>query len=474
MQTSTFTGSPFQIQGTKKFSKRSMFYTFRLLLCIFLFNNLFNSIAQGQPCPYDISLVSRTYDTAANQTIFVWKVVNPNPGNGNNGTIQDLSHWGFMANTCTNPADALKESDIVSAGTGSSSNSADHSSIPVDIKPDPSQVCTGNNPLLKFNAGGNGSAPKYYSLVLSGNWGPGNLEAYYKSGSRTGCGLCTITGAGVGCRITCPAPAFTAVGPICAGEKALLVATFPAGTSVSNIAWSGTGVSGNVFTAPMDSSETSYPVNFSATVNGCTATGSMTIVVRPIPDPLYLAVYDYCPGEPGGRIEVRSIEAGVSYQVRIVGGATVGPVQTGAAGTNLTFTNIPAGYYQIVATNLTTGCVNAFGGATVAVGSCSITGRITPGVSGLIPASNTLEVVAYPNPFSDQLRFAITSPHSGKATLQLYDLNGSMIKTINIGNINGGGTTIVNYAVPGPNRVSMTYKLTVGGQETTGKLINIK
>jgi hypothetical protein len=464
MQISTLTVSPFQFQHTKRLSKRLVLYGFRLLLCIFLFNNLVSSIALGQPCPYDISLVSRTYNAATNQTTFVWKVANPNPGNGNNGTIQDLSHWSIMTNSCSNPAEALREIDIVSAGTGSSSNSADHSILNVGIKPDPSQACTGNTPLLKFDAGGNGSAPKYYSLVLSGNWGTGNLNAYYKSGSRTGCGLCTVAGAGVGCRITCPniTPVFTAVGPLCASEKALLVATFPAGTSVSNIVWSGTGVSGNVFTAPMISSQTSYPVNFSASVNGCTVTGSMTIVVRPIPNPLYLAVYDYCPGETGGRIEVRSIEAGVSYQVRIVGGAAIGPVQTGAAGTNLTFANIPAGYYQIVATNLTTGCVNAFGGATIAVPvtPCSITG-------------SRLEVVAYPNPFSDQLRFAITSPQSGNATLQLFDLNGSLIKTIDIGKINAGGTTTVDYSVPGPNRVSMTYKLKVGDQQTTGKLINV-
>jgi hypothetical protein len=500
---------------------------------------------------------------------------------------------------------------------------------------------------------------------------------------------------------------------LCAGVRALLIANFPAGTSVSNVVWSGIGVSDNVFTAPMVTSQTSYTVNYSATVNSCTATGSITIVVNPIPNPLYLAVYDYCPGETGGRIEVRNIEAGVSYQIRVVGGATLGPVQTGAAGTNLNFTNIPAGYYQILATNLTTGCVNAFGGATVSqipvtpcsitgpasvcmgttntytvqtgagvtniqwsvqggnctivgnssastvsvkavgpgtfkvravvsYGSCSTTcelaitssplavtagdfiacpnstisltgsptggmwastntqvqgainngtstfnstgipvgnyavtytvtqaggctgtalgsitvfgseiigvlggkpmagssnqmnvtmtnsrqgiiyqlvrdginvgspvkgngnnisfgtqdasgvysvvarteggectitgsaGRIPLSVTGWFTNSNRLQVVAYPNPFSDQIKFAITSPESGRGTLQLFDLKGSKIKTIDVGSIIAGQTINVDYAVPGPHRVNMTYKLNVGDQEATGKLINIK
>jgi len=524
---------------------------------------------------------------------------------------------------------------------------------------------------------------------------------------------CVVTGSMMITVATAPAPVFTPVGPLCAGVAAQLVATFPAGTSVSNVVWSGTGVSGSVFTAPMVTSQTSYTVNYSAKVNSCTVTGSITIVVRPLPIPLYLAVYDYCPGGTGGRIEVRNIEAGVSYQVRVVGGAAIGPVLTGAAGTNLNFTNIPAGYYQIVATNLATGCVNPFGGATVsqlAVPPCSITGpanvcigttntytvsagagatniqwsvkggnctivgsgsspsasikAVGPGTStilvtvsygdcsttceltvnstalavtagnfvacpnatisltgnptggiwastntqvqaginnsistfnstgipvgnyavtytvsqangctgtalgsitvfgagvignlaavrlpgynnrvsvtmtdskkgvtyqlvrdganagapvkgnggnlsfgvqdatgmysvvartesgdciitgsaGRIPLAgvgtgvntNRLAVVTYPNPFTDQVRFAITSPQSGKGILQLFDMKGALIKTIDAGSITAGQTINSDYAVPGQHRVSMTYKLNVGDQEATGKLINIK
>jgi hypothetical protein len=110
-------------------------------------------------------------------------------------------------------------------------------------------------------------------------------------------------------------------------------------------------------------------------------------------------------------------------------------------------------------------------------GGCTITGasgRISLPVEGFLADFNRLEVVAYPNPFSDQIRFSITSEQSGRGTLHLYDLRGAKIKTIDIGKINAGETINVDYAVPGSQRVSMIYKLNVGDQETTGKLINIK
>jgi hypothetical protein len=540
---------------------------------------------------------------------------------------------------------------------------------------------------------------------------PSALGTYVVTFSATVNG-CLVTGSITITVAAAPAPNFTTIGPLCSGTAALLSASFPAGTSVTNVLWSGIGVSGTTFTAPSVMTQTNYTVNFAATVNSCEVTGSMIIVVLPVPIPLNLVAYDYCPGGSGA-IGVLNIQAGVSYQVRVVGGAIVGSSQSGAAGTNLLFTNIPQGYYQIVATNTTTGCVNPFGGvtitqnepvpcsvtgpasvcmgtsntytvqtgagatniqwsvqgdnctivgsssattvsvkavgpgtfivrATVSYGSCTTTceltvtstalavstgnfiacpnsvitltgtpaggswastnaqvqaginnnnstfnstgipvgnypvtytvvqangctgtalgsitvfgpavigrlvgrgvhgftnrivvsmtdsrygviyqlmrdgfnvgpavqgnggnisfgildasglysvvartsdsgctvtgasGRISSSLEGLLADSDRPDVVAYPNPFSDQIRFSITSAQSGRGTLHLYNLQGAKIKTIDIGKINAGETINVDYAVPGSQRVSMIYKLNVGDQKTTGKLINIK
>ena len=706
MKTFTMSKNCFQHKWDMRLCDEFKAWKLLTFLCLFFLENNFNLSIQAQStCAYNISLVSRTYNATENQTTFVWRVVNPNPGNGNNGTVQDLSHWGFSINQCPDPNDALNEESIVRAGTGSSPDPNTHSSLNVGLHVDNSQQCI-NTPVLKFNRGTSGSAPRYYSLVLHGNWGTGNLNAYYKSGSRTGCGLCTLAGMGVGCLMDCPqltvniisnmtqfptnrtvglsvnigggtspatatwssptagvsfnntssitpvatvapgissftfnvnvtdangcpgsatltlsptqlcplttpilgtpvaicpgtstgtitvtnpqagvtyqllrngvafgaaviytsgnlsftglavgtysvritfescepvtsataviaasnvpAPTFGTIGTLCPGATATLSATFPAGTTVTNVVWSGTGVSGTTFTAPAAGGM--YTVNYSATVNGCPVTGSFTITVSTVPVPVFGTIGTLCPGAtatlsatfpagttvtgvvwsgtgvsgttftapaaggvftvnysatvngcpvtgsfaitvstvpapvfgtigtlcpgatatlsatfpagttvtgvvwsgtgvsgttftapaaggsytvnysatvngcpvtgsftitvasapatlivvgnnfcPGGSgtITVQNIQAGISYQVRIVGGANIGAAQSGAAGTNLTFTNIPVGTFQIVATNISSNCMTVFGNVTIAqtvVTPCMITG----------------------------------------------------------------------------------------------------
>ena len=255
MQIFTTSNSPFQLQRPVKLSQGSMFDSFRLLFCFCLFNCVITVTTQGQQCPYDISLVSKTFNAATNRTTFVWKVFNPHPGNGYNGTVQDLSHWGFTINSCQNPADALHESDIIWAGTGSSSNPNNQNSLNVEIHVDPSQNCTGNTPVLKFDVGTNGSTPRYYSLVLSGNWGTADLHAYYKSGSHTGCGLCNITGAGVGCRSSCANIAVTILSDLSqfgVNRTVSLSTNSSGGTTPYTYAWSSTttGVTFNNSSSP--------------------------------------------------------------------------------------------------------------------------------------------------------------------------------------------------------------------------------
>jgi hypothetical protein len=57
-------------------------------------------VPQDPPCskPYDIRLVWKKLITEgehAGSWEWIWSIQNPNPGNGTNGTVQDLSHWGI-------------------------------------------------------------------------------------------------------------------------------------------------------------------------------------------------------------------------------------------------------------------------------------------------------------------------------------------------------------------------------------------
>jgi hypothetical protein len=137
---------------------------------------------------------------ADGKSYFVWTITNPNPGNGTNGTLQNLSHWTFVAGACTDPNLGIEQnwSDVL--GADYKYNAADPWTpivpIPV-IQPDPSQNCTSAN-VFKFDKGTSGSNATYYRLVLEGHYGTATTTAYFKSGANTGC--CSKPIQGIGCK----------------------------------------------------------------------------------------------------------------------------------------------------------------------------------------------------------------------------------------------------------------------------------
>ena len=138
---------------------------------------------------YVVTLESKTL--VGGNWEWVWSVKNPNPGNGTNGTSQDMSHWGMQFGTC------LVWSDIVSAAQ--SADGTTWISFTPTYQVDPSQSCV-TTPVLKYNMGTSGTAKSYYRLVLSKNYSVDpSAFAYYKSGARMPC--CTFTFNGVGCPV---------------------------------------------------------------------------------------------------------------------------------------------------------------------------------------------------------------------------------------------------------------------------------
>jgi hypothetical protein len=97
---------------------------------------------------------------------------------------------------------------------------------------------------------------------------------------------------------------------------------------------------------------------------GCFTQQNVQVTISPVPSILTVVGVNFCPPATTGTLTVQNIQAGVSYQVRIVGGATVGAPQSGTAGSNLVFT-VGAGTYQIVATNASQ-CQVVFGNVTIA------------------------------------------------------------------------------------------------------------
>jgi hypothetical protein len=85
-----------------------------------------------------------------------------------------------------------------------------------------------------------------------------------------------------------------------------------------------------------------------------------------------------------------------------------------------------------------------------------------------------LTVSAYPNPFTDKVKFSIVSPVSGKASLDVYNIMGQKLQTIYQGYLFAGRGQAIDYTVPSATKGGLIYTLRIGDQQVNGKLIRLK
>lgn len=146
---------------------------------------------------YEVKLDVEHSTTGPVTTTFIWRITNPNPGNGSGTTLQNLSHWTFVPSTC------LKDNwqDVLSAAYNTGSGWVTITPLPL-IEPDPSLSKAGcsSGDVFKFNVGTSGSTPTQYKMVLAGYWGTGELNVFFKSGANTGCCSASIADKGIACR----------------------------------------------------------------------------------------------------------------------------------------------------------------------------------------------------------------------------------------------------------------------------------
>jgi hypothetical protein len=81
-------------------------------------------------------------------------------------------------------------------------------------------------------------------------------------------------------------------------------------------------------------------------------------------------------------------------------------------------------------------------------------------------------VRAFPNPFHGLVNFSIQTPLAGKTVLEVFDVAGRKIGVVFQGYMSAGETRTLPYNLPMNYNGTLIYRLSVGEQQTNGKLIS--
>lgn len=136
---------------------------------------------------YQIVLVTK--NSVSGNTEWTWSLTNPNPGNGSNGTLRDVSHWDVAL-----PAQA--EAALVGAQYSFDGVNWYNSSMVVE-RDFSIKLCTLVD-VLKFDAGTTGTEPTYYKAVFDADFtlNPFATSWIKNGGGQQGCNLYYYTGMG--------------------------------------------------------------------------------------------------------------------------------------------------------------------------------------------------------------------------------------------------------------------------------------
>lgn len=82
------------------------------------------------------------------------------------------------------------------------------------------------------------------------------------------------------------------------------------------------------------------------------------------------------------------------------------------------------------------------------------------------------KVSAFPNPFSDKVKFVVNSSIAGKGSLEVYNMLGQKVKTVYQGHMITG-TQIFELSLPGQKFSNLIYVLRIGDKRISGKLLQL-
>ena len=209
----------------------------------------------------------------------------------------------------------------------------------------------------------------------------------------------------------------------------------------------------------------SVTFTFTVTGTGCSnTTSSVTVNAKPPAPTITITEPSLC-GSATATLTVTNPIAGGIYTLTQESGGISPVIVTYSSGT-LSFPGLIAGkgYNITVSSN---GCSSSSA-------SCIDPGLATPGspinIDNVTESQTTVR--AYPNPFSDKVKFVVTSSVGGKGSLDVYNMLGQKIKTVYQGFIAAGMQTF-ELSLPTQQIANLVYVLRVGDKKMSGKLLQI-
>ena len=192
-------------------------------------------------------------------------------------------------------------------------------------------------------------------------------------------------------------------------------------------------------------------------------------VAQPITDPCSTSTY--C-------VLVDNVVANATYRIRDAAGATFGNTITitpsdaihTTSTANITFCGIPAGTGFTVNVVSDNNCAPS--DAPLPCGSTITRKAGTTTTVEINDGGTPTSVKAYPNPFSDRVKFLVTSSTAGRGSLEVYNMMGQKIKTVYQGFI-ASGTQTFELSMPRQQIANLVYVLRVGDKKMSGKLLQI-
>jgi hypothetical protein len=148
------------------------------------------------------------------------------------------------------------------------------------------------------------------------------------------------------------------------------------------------------------------------------------------------------------------------------------------------FTNVAAGSVTgIKVKDVTSGCISAAadcdpsdcsqsGGRLITNTSTQNETQSSTSLKDQLLAGRETTIKAFPNPFSDNVKFVVTASEAGNGSLEVFNVFGQKVKTVFRGQIQAGAN-MFQVNLPSMRSAQLIYILRVGDKTVTGKLLQL-